>query len=319
MTISKVVRRCVRLTAAATLAFSLPACVSTSNQPGATQLPQVRQQTFSSATGAADALIRAAADYDVPKLLHILGRDSYLLIASADPAQDRRRAVAFATRAQAKHHVVIGARDATILVGPDFWPLPIPLVKEEGRWRFDSAAGRDEILKRRVGANELDAINICRGFVEAEQQYAAEPHDDSGINEYARRLVSQPGKHDGLAWRNEDGTWGGPVGERVAEEVAQGSTPRGQPYRGYHFKLLRGQGPNARLGKLDYVVEGAMIGGFALVAWPAQYRVTGVETFIVSYDGIVYQKDLGPETASIAERMDRYDPDATWKRTDDDW
>ena len=186
----------------------------------------------------------------------------------------------------------------------------------DGKWHFDSAAGHDELLKRRIGANELDVITICRGYVEAQQRYASETHDGSGVNQYAQRIISTPGKHDGLAWQNADGTWGGPVGRRVATAIEQGYAAK-EPFHGYYFKTLKGQGPSARLGKLDYVVGGAMIGGFALVAWPVEYGVTGIQTFIVSYDGIVYQKDLGPQTPTLAAAMDRYDPDDTWKRTDD--
>jgi len=208
---------------------------------------------------------------------------------------------------------------ATLTVGNDNWPLPIPIVMKNGKWYFDTEASREEILRRRIGSNELDAITICRGYVEAQEEYAERIHDDSGVNQYAQKIISAPGKHDGLAWQNPDGTWGGPVGEGVAKAIGQGYSSKSEPFHGYYFKVLMGQGPAARLGQLDYVINGAMIGGFALVAWPAEYRVTGVQTFIVSYDGVVYQKDLGPDTAKIAAAMDRYDPDKTWHETDDNW
>ena len=146
----------------------------------------------------------------------------------------------------------------------------------------------------------------------------SEVHDDSGVNQYAQRIISTPGKHDGLAWRNPDGSEGGPIGEAVAKAIEEGYTNKSEPYHGYHFKTLKGQGPTAPLGKLDYIVNGAMIGGFALVAWPAEYRVSGVQTFIVSYDGVVYQKDLGPDTSKLAEAMERYNPDKTWHPTNDE-
>jgi hypothetical protein len=193
----------------------------------------------------------------------------------------------------------------------------VPIVKQGGKWHFDSQAGRTEILDRRIGANELDAITICRGYAVAQKEYASEIHDDSGVNQYAQRIISTPGKHDGLAWQNPDGTEGGPIAASVAKAIEEGYTSKSGPYHGYYFKTLTGQGPAAPLGQLDYVVEGAMIGGFALVAWPAEYRVTGVETFIVSYDGVVYQKDLGPDTEKIAAAMERYNPDKTWHRTND--
>jgi len=155
--------------------------------------------------------------------------------------------------------------------------------------------------------------------VEAQHEYAQEKHDDSKVNQYAQRIISTPGKHDGLAWKNPDGTWGGPVGENVADALEQGYSDKSKPYHGYYFKVLKGQGPAAPMGQMDFVVEGTMIGGFALAAAPAQHRVTGVETFIVGPDGVVYQKDLGPETLKTFEKMDRYNPDKTWKPTDDQW
>ena len=191
-------------------------------------------------------------------------------------------------------------------------------MKQKGKWYFDVKAGRQEILNRRIGANELDAIAICRGFVEAQQEYAQEKHDDSKVNQFAQRIISTPGKHDGLAWQNADGTWGGPVGEEVAKALEQGYSERSQPFHGYYFKVLKGQGPAAPLGQMDFVVKGAMIGGFALAAAPAQYRVTGVQTFIVGPNGAVYQKDLGANTLKAFQSMDRYNPDKTWKVTEDD-
>jgi hypothetical protein len=164
----------------------------------------------------------------------------------------------------------------------------------------------------------LNAITICRGFVEAQDDYALEIHDDPGVNQYAQRIISTPGKHDGLAWKNPDGSWGGPVGEAVAQALEEGYVDKAKPFHGYYFKVLKGQGPAARLGQLDYVVEGAMIGGFALVAVPAQYRVTGLMTFMVAYDGAVYQKDLGPDSLNIVKNVERYNPDKTWHRTNDE-
>ncbi len=299
------------------IAFSLFACTPPPNAP------QVgAQQTFATPEAAADALIQAAASYDVSALVAILGPDGKDLVASADTVGDRKRASAFVAKAREKHAVARDANDpdqATLVVGNDDWPLPIPIVEESGKWSFDSKAGRSEILRRRIGANELDTLAVCRGYVEAQQQYAAEIHDNSGVNQYAQRIISSPSMHDGLAWQNADGTWGGPVGDAAAKAIERGTLTVGEPFHGYHFKVLKGQGPAARLGQLDYVVEGAMIGGFALIAWPADYGVTGIQTFIVSYDGVVYQKDLGPNTATLAAAIDRYNPDETWTRTDDDW
>ena len=197
--------------------------------------------------------------------------------------------------------------------------LPIPIVKQKGKWSFDTKVGREEILNRRIGSNELDAITICRGFDEAQHEYAQELHDDSKVHQYAQKILSTPGKHDGLAWQNQDGTLGGPVGEEVAKALEQSySAQPGQAYHGYYFKVLKGQGSEAPMGEMDFMVGGAMIGGFALAAAPAQYRVTGVETFMVGPDGVVYQKDLGPDTLKTFQSMDRYNPDKTWQETDDD-
>jgi hypothetical protein len=207
-------------------------------------------------------------------------------------------------------------------VGNDDFPLPIPIVKQKGKWFFDTKIGREEILNRRVGENELNAIEICRGFMDAQHEYAMDRHDGSKVNQYAQRILSTPGKHDGLAWQDPDGTWDGPVGEEVAQALQEGYSfqPGGnpKPYHGYYYKVLTGQGPAAPMGEMDFVVGGAMIGGFALAAAPAEYRVTGVMTFIVGPDGVVYEKDLGPDTLKTFQSMDKYNPDKTWKVTEDD-
>src|SRR6266513_2502527 len=252
---------------------------------------QLQQKQFDTPKQAADALIQVAANFDVAAAKEILGPDSEDIVASEDPVQDKNRAAEFAAKAKEKMSVQTDKKNpnqAIILVGNDDFSLPIPLVKQKGKWFFNTKVGREEILNRRVGANELNAIEICRGFVEAQHEYAEEKHDDSKVNQYAQRIISTPGKHDGLAWQNADGTWGGPVGEEVAKALEQGYTNSGQPqpYHGYDFKVLKGQGPAAPMGQMDFVVKGAMIGGFALAAAPAEYRVTGVMTFIVSHDEI---------------------------------
>ncbi len=227
------------------------------------------QKTFTTPKEAADALVQAAASFNVPSLKEILGPDGADLVSSQDPVQDKNRAAAFAALAREKSSIAVSPKNpnrAAILVGNDDWPLPIPIVQKEGKWIFDTNAGRREILLRRIGVNELDVIQICRGYVEAQKQYAQEKHDGSEVNQYAQRIISTSGKQDGLAWQNA-----------------------------------------------------AMIGGFALAAVPAEYRVTGVQTFIVSYEGVVYQKDLGPDTLRIFKDMQLYNPDKTWTRTDDNW
>jgi hypothetical protein len=292
-------------------------------KPDAPATSQPKQKEFDSPKQAADALIQVAANFDVAVAKEILGPDGEDLVSSEDPVQDKNRAAEFAAKAKEKNSIELDKKNpsrATLLVGNDDFPLPIPIVKRKGKWSFDTKVGREEILNRRVGANELNAIEICRGFVEAQHEYAQEKHDDSKVNQYAQRIISAPGKHDGLAWQDADGTWGGPVGEEVAKALEQGysNQSRPQPYHGYYFKVLKGQGPAAPMGEMDFVVGGAMIGGFALVAAPAEYRVTGVQTFIVGPDGVVYQKDLRPDTLKIFQSMDRYNPDKTWKVTEDD-
>ncbi len=268
---------------------------------------------------AADALIKAAETYDVPALLEILGPESKDLVASADPVRDKSRVQEFVEKAREKNAVQVTNTQATLLVGNEDWPLPIPLLKKQGKWYFDTATGRKEILFRRIGSNELDAIKICRGFVEAQKQYAATIHDNSGVHQYAQKIVSTPGKQDGLFWQNEDGSPAGPISLGIARAIQEGySTASPSPYHGYVFKVLKGQGPAANLGKLDFMVKGAMIGGFALVAAPAEYRVTGVKTFIVSHDGVVYQKDLGPDSLKIAKEMELFNPDKGWEPTNDE-
>jgi hypothetical protein len=201
---------------------------------------------------------------------------------------------------------------ATMVVGKEDWPFPLPIVKRGKSWYFDAKAGRQELLFRRIGRNELDAIEICRGYVDAQNEYALLKHGEASVNQYAQRIISTAGLQDGLAWQNQDGTWGGPIGEKIAQAIARGYTSRAEPYHGYFFKVLKGQGPAAPLGELDYVIKGVMIGGFALIAAPAQYRNTGVKTFMVSQDGVVYQKDLGPKTLELFQTIDRFNPDKTW-------
>ena len=283
---------------------------------------QPGQKEFDTAKQAADSLLQAAASFDVVALKEILGPDGTDLISSEDPVADKDRAVAFAAKGKEKSSIETDKKDpnrAILVVGNDDFPLAIPIVKHKTKWSFDTKVGREETLNRRIGANELDAITICRGFDEAQHEYAAEKHDDAKVNQYAQRIISTPGKHDGLAWQNGDGTWGGPIGEAVAKALEQGYTDKSQPYHGYYFKVLKGQGPAAPMGEMDFVVEGAMIGGFALAAAPAQYRITGVETFMVGPDGIVYEKDLGPDTLKSFKDMDRFNPDKSWRPTDDEW
>ena len=278
-----------------------------------------RGKAFATPQDAVASLIESAANYDDKQLTEILGPNSWDIVHTGEPARDRENAKAFADQAQAKMRIDIDPRTkarATLIVGNDDWPFPVPLTKVGKSWYFDTNAGRQELLVRRIGRNELDAIQICKGYVEAQHEYALSKREN-GVNQYAQRIISTPGQQDGLAWRKEDGTWDGPIGEKVAQAIARGYSNREEPYHGYFFKVLKGQGPAAPLGELDYVVKGVMIGGFALVAAPAQYRNTGVKTFMVSQDGVVYEKDLGPKTLEIFKTIDRFNPDRSWSPVPD--
>jgi hypothetical protein len=282
------------------------------------------QKSFDTAQQAADALIKAAESHDAGALLELFGPEGKDIIQSGDAVQDKNHVAAFLAKAKEKQSVVIDPRNksrAILSVGNTDWPLPVPIVKKQGKWSFDAAAGRTEILQRRIGANELDAIHVCRGYVEAQHEYASMARSYTGTSQYAQRIISTPGKKDGLYWRNQDGSPGGPVSEAIAKAIEEGysSAVKTTGYHGYHFRVLKGQGAAAPMGELDYVIQGIMIGGFALIAVPAEYGVSGLKTFIVSQDGIVYEKDLGPESLEIAKKTERYNPDKTWRRTDDEW
>lgn len=279
------------------------------------------QMTFDTPQQAADALVAAAEKDDVETLLQIFGKDGKDIITSGDAVEDKNIRKQFVEKAHQRMDV---RRDPNnpgrliLVIGSDDWPMPVPLVKKGGKWLFDAKQGREEMLARRIGGNELDAIALLRGYVEAQKEYASQVHDGSPVHQYAQKAISTPGKHDGLSWRNEDGTVGGPIGDLVAKALEEGYTKKGEPYNGYYFRTLTGQGSAAPLGARDYIVSGMMIGGFAAIAWPANYGVTGIQTFMVSHDGVVYQKDLGPNTAKIAPTVKRYNPDKTWIVTEDE-
>jgi len=280
----------------------------------------VHQRTFDTPKAAADALVAAAESYDLSALKDILGPDGADLVVTKDAVQDKNQLAAFAAKAKEKSEIVPDKKNpnlAILSIGDQDWPMPIPIVKKSGKWLFDSKAGRREVLYRRIGSNELGAIDACRNYVDAQHEYALAKHDGSQLNQYAQKIVATPGKQDGLAWKNADGTAAGPLSDTLAQAIAEGYTKKSEPFHGYYFKILKGQGASAPLGKMDFVVKGVMIGGFALAAAPADYRVSGVMTFIVSHDGIVYQKDLGPKTLEVFQKMERYDPDKTWTQVAD--
>ncbi len=277
---------------------------------------QTSQRTFSTPQAAAQALVDAAAQNDTAALLKLLGPAGKDIVQSGDAADDKAARAEFAQRARAKLQVEPdhdNPNRAAIVAGDQNWPFPVPLIRKNGQWYFDAASGRVEILARRVGRNELAAIDVCRAYVEAQMEYASQDRDADGNLEYAQRIVSTPGKKDGLYYEGEPENLAPKSFADAAEVLLQGQGKRPVPYHGYFFHILKSQGPDAQGGTMDYVVKGEMIGGFALVAWPAEYGVSGVKTLIVNHQGIVYEKDLGPQTATVARQLTRFNPDKSWK------
>jgi hypothetical protein len=276
------------------------------------------QEPFKTPEQAAEALANAARSGDSKALLNILGPDGADIASSGDDVADSETREKFVAAYDAKHQVTMdGDNKAIMVIGPEDFPFPIPLVRKNDAWQFDAAAGREEILYRRVGRNELDAIQACLAYVDAQNEYA-EKNRSGAISTYAQRIVSRPGKKDGLYWPASGNDDVSPLGELVARATKQGYRVGGEraPYHGYFFKILTRQGPAASGGAVNYVVGDKMIGGFALVAYPATYGNSGMMTFMVSHDGVVFQKDLGAKTAQIAERMVSFNPDASWTSVD---
>jgi hypothetical protein len=275
----------------------------------------IAQEGFKTPDEAVAALIGAAKAADRPGLMRVLGPGSAEIVSSGDAVADASARKRVLDAYDAKHQVVMESADkAVLIIGNEDWPFPIPLVRKDGSWQFDTAAGRDEILFRRIGRNELSAIQAGLAYVDAQQEYAEKGVAGNGV--YAQRIVSRPGTKDGLYWPKQSGADDSPLGELVATATAEGYRVGQQrvPYHGYYFKILTRQGPNASGGALDYVVRGNMIGGFALVAYPAEYGNSGVMTFLVNHQGIVFEKDLGASTARVAGGMTAFNPDNTWQR-----
>lgn len=271
------------------------------------------QQSFNNPDDAASALASAVKSDIRQDVLKVLGPDGEDIIASGDETADNAAREKFLAAYEAKHSVKLDGKRATLIVGADDFPFPIPLLRTKTGWQFDTDRGRQEILYRRIGQNELDTIQTCLAFVDAENEYADKDHGD-GAGVYAQRIVSSPGKKDGLYWPSDNND--SPLGELAAEASAEGykagSEP--QPYHGYYYRILTQQGPSAPGGAMSYIVNGKMIGGFALVAWPADYANSGVVTLIVSHAGTVYEKDLGENTEARVKSMTSFDPDRTWRK-----
>jgi hypothetical protein len=280
------------------------------------------QKTFATPAAAVDALIAANRGNHIGKLLDILGPQSAELIHSGDPIADRRARERFVAAYDKAHKLERDSDNKAILiVGEDEWPLPIPLIRTRARWRFDTKAGAEEILNRRIGRNELTVIEVCRAYVAAQREYAAKNLGPGGSAEYAQQFTSTIGERDGLYWPVKAGEEESPLGPLIARARAAGYRPgtphlKPRPYYGYYFRILTQQGQNAPGGARNYIVNDHMTGGFALIAYPATYADSGIMTFIVNQDGIVFQKNLGPDTASIARQITQYDPDATWQASE---
>ncbi len=280
------------------------------------------QRTFASPEEAVQALAAAVKAEDTRALAAILGPEGRPLIWSGDRAADQQARAHFLQAYEQAHRLETPTEGrAVLLIGPDAWPLPIPVVKTGDAWRFDTAAGKEEIVSRRIGRNELDAVQVCLAYVDAQREYAQAPREGDGLLRYALKFWSDPGKKNGLYWPTQLGDVPSPLGPLVAEARAEGyarktSTGRPSPYHGYFYRILTSQGPDAPGGRFDYVVDGKLLGGFALVAFPARYGVSGVMTFIVNHQGTVYEKDLGPDTGALARAMHSYNPDPSWKKAE---
>lgn len=277
------------------------------------------QKTFESPEAAVEALIKALRDHNEKELLAIFGPGSEPLISSGDKVDDRKRGEEFVRLYdEANRLEPAGDKKLIVHVGKNDWPFPIPIVKVGESWRFDTKQGREEILHRRIGENELDTIQTCLAFVDAQREYAALDRDGDGLLAYAQKFESTKGKTDGLFWQVKPGEKPSPLGPLVAKARGEGYVKgeKPAPYNGYFYRILNAQGKSARGGAYSYLVKGKMVGGFAVVAYPATYAVSGVKTFIVNHDGVVYQKDLGPKTTKTAKAMKLFDPDKTWEKVE---
>jgi hypothetical protein len=282
-------------------------------------VPALAQEQFGSAEDAAAALVSAAKTGDPKAILAVLGRDGQDIVSSGDPVADANTREKFVLAYDAKHSLELeGNGTQTLIIGEDNWPFPIPLVNNAGKWQFDTKQGLDEILSRRIGGNELAAIQVARAYVQAQNEYAALNPAGLGRGVYAQRIVSRPGKKDGLYWPTAEGEQQSPLGDLAAQASADwykpGQTPI--PYHGYYYRILTRQGAEAPGGAYEYLVDGKLKGGFALIAVPAEYGNSGIMTFMVNQDGTVFQKDLGPNTTKLAAKIDAFVPDSGWISVD---
>jgi hypothetical protein len=278
----------------------------------------VKQKVFGSPEEAMKALVETVKTSDRKGMMAILGPEGEDIIDSGDAFQDKDAQDRFVKAYEEKIEYVKEKQDqVSVIMGKDNWAFPIPIVKRGEGWAFDTKAGREEMLNRRIGRNELDAIQVCLGYVEAQREYASTDREQDGIIQYAQKIASDKDRRNGLYWEPAEGEIPSPVGPFAARAAAEGYRRAGDkptPYHGYYYKILKGQGPNAPGGAYNYVINGHMVAGFALVAWPAEYGVSGVTTFLVNQNGTVYEKDLGPKTEERVKAMTLYNPDRTWRR-----
>jgi hypothetical protein len=281
-----------------------------------------QQKSFASAAEAVKAAVSAAKSNDDKELLAIFGAQAKELISSGDRVADKQRRAGFLKAYDEKNSLVTEGENTILVIGNNAWPFPIPLVKKGDSWVFDTAQGKEEILNRRIGENELDSIQVCLAIVDAQREYAMKDRDGNGVLEYAQKFLSDPGKKNGLYWETKQGeelSPLGPIAARARQEISSAQQAGGKPvpFRGYYYKIIKAQGSNAPGGAYDYVVNGKMIGGFAVVAYPATYGNSGVMTFIVNHNGVVYQKNLGSNTTQAAQAMTKFDPDKSWTKVED--
>ena len=280
-----------------------------------------KQKTFASPEEAVKAAITAVKADDDKEVLAIFGAEAKEIIFSGDPVDDKQRRERFINAYDQKNSLAREGDKMVLVVGEKDWPFPIPLMKKGDQWFFDTKAGKDEILNRRIGQNELYTIQTLLAAVDAQREYAMKDVDGDGILEYAQKARSDPGKKNGLYWATKEGEEPSPLGELFANARAEGYPAAGTkeepaPFHGYYFRMLKKQGKHAQGGAFDYVVKGNQIGGFAFVAYPAEFGNSGVMTFVVNHDGVVYEKNLGKDTAKIAKAMAVYDPDTTWEKAE---
>jgi hypothetical protein len=300
-----------RLIASVLLAMSLPVAWG---QPASGATPQRR---FASPEDATSALVAAFRTGNSKGIVAILGEEGRALVSSGDPAADRRIRERFVAAYDEQHRLDTSGGKAVLVVGREDFPFAIPIVPDGPSWRFDTAAGKEEIVNRRIGQNELNTIQVCLAYVDAQREYYAGDPDANGLLQYARAFASSPGKRDGLYWPTKQGEPPSPLGPLVVRARGEGyskRSPNPVAYWGYYYRILTAQGQDAPGGAYDYLAHGRLIGGFAMVAYPAQYGVSGIMTFIVNHEGIVYEKDLGPHGAAIARAMKEFNPDSTWKK-----